>query len=552
MKKLNSIPDSHFPEELSIRNVANLVPEHHLRAVVERVLDQKDINKVSKPARQRLDAAIRDSGLRLRGYKNRVSSAPKALLANPVHEFMSESAQVADAVLRIWVDTHKELRRAVTEHAKLSDLQAKGPDHRNRRFRGQMPVKMWNAAISGFQRNNKNAHHPYDVSIMLSMVTGTLPRLVGQGNGPIPPAHPIPPFEAWSEELKRAFASQKGTNAAEQFIRNANEILRDVREDEIRISALANKSLTLSREFMPELVFLGIELPATTFNPQRVLAGRDGSLDDATSVIEKLETALAEYRDASFPDFANWELRHEGIQREMSAARDVADLVGQLNAVLPELDEPDLPTEPEVEPDPPAEDTTYDWETLQAEIQNLTSENADLKRKNFDLEQTVASLKGGKQQPGPPEASPVESVADAVERASKEFEGKGLLFYLNRASDLDTRFERPNEVFEALTWLATTYRTGRIDGGMPDPEHSLKTVCSGWRYASDSPEIAMRQYPDAYSTKAPDGKTYKLAPHIGKGNSNEEKHTIRIAFDWDDESEMAVVGYIGKHQPSEF
>ena len=64
--------------------------------------------------------------------------------------------------------------------------------------------------------------------------------------------------------------------------------------------------------------------------------------------------------------------------------------------------------------------------------------------------------------------------------------------------------------------------------------------------------MAMNQHPEAYSTKAPDGKTYRLAPHIGKGTNNEEKHTVRIAFDWDDELEMAVVGYIGKHQPSDF
>ena len=86
---------------------------------------------------------------------------------------------------------------------------------------------------------------------------------------------------------------------------------------------------------------------------------------------------------------------------------------------------------------------------------------------------------------------------------------------------------------------------------MADPEHSLKSVCSGWKYAPDNSVMAMNQYPEAYSTQG-GGKAYDLACHIKKGVDNKESHTIRIAWDWDDEQKMAVVGYIGKHQPSKF
>ena len=552
MKNPTPTPNTQSANELAMRNAAILVPESHLNIVVERVLDRKDNNKVAKPARQRFDAAIRDSRLKLRGYGSRMSSAPKALLLTPVYELMSRSDQLADAVLRIWVDTHKELRRAVTEYARANDFQAKGPDYRNRRFRSLTPLKTWNAAISGFQRNNKNAHDLYDVSIMLCMVTGDLPRLVGQANGTITPTDPIPPFGAWSKELKGSFANREGADAAEEFVKNANKILNDARQEEKRISELTDKSMALCREFMPELVFLGIELPANLLDPRRILTGRAESLEVASNVIEQLETALTAYHDASFPEFATWDLRHEGIKKEMSAASEVDALVKQLYDILPVPNEPGEPAEPEVEPDQGSGDTTDERDALRAEIRNFIAENAKLKRKNFDLDQVIVSLRDGKNRADPPETMPLENVGDAVDLAREKFEGNGLLFYLNGASDLDTKYERPREVLEALTWLATTYRKGRLDGGMPDPAYSLKTACSGWRYAPDSSEMAMNQRPEAYSTKAPDGKTYKLAPHIGKGTKNQAKHTIRIAFDWDDEQNMAVVGYIGKHQPSDY
>ena len=36
--------------------------------------------------------------------------------------------------------------------------------------------------------------------------------------------------------------------------------------------------------------------------------------------------------------------------------------------------------------------------------------------------------------------------------------------------------------------------------------------------------------------------------HVGKGTSFDPQNTIRIAFDWDEEEQRVVVGYIGRHQ----
>ena len=549
MKNPTPTPNTQSANELAMRNAAILVPESHLNIVVERVLDRKDNNKVAKPARQRFDAAIRDSRLKLRGYGSRMSSAPKALLLTPVNELMSRSDQLADAVLRIWVDTHKELRRAVTEYARANDFQAKGPDYRNRRFRSLTPLKTWNAAISGFQRNNKNAHDLYDVSIMLCMVTGDLPRLVGQANGTITPTDPIPPFGAWSKELKGSFANREGADAAEEFVKNANKILNDARQEDKRISDLIDKSEELCRDFMPELVFLGRELPANPTDSRRTLAGQSERLDNALSLMDQLGTAFEAFRAASSVDYATWDMREQGMKKEAEAANQVHSLIEQLHAVLPE---PAPPPVPEVEPEPQTDDTTAELIALRAKNLDLETENDALRAKLFKANQRLAALWcADNNKADPPETTPVDSVGEAVARAREQFEWKELLFYLNGASNVDTEFERPPEVFDALKWLATTYRTGRMNGGMADPEHSLKSVCSGWKYAPDNSVMAMNQYPEAYSTQG-GGKAYDLACHIKKGVDNKESHTIRIAWDWDDEQKMAVVGYIGKHQPSKF
>jgi hypothetical protein len=44
------------------------------------------------------------------------------------------------------------------------------------------------------------------------------------------------------------------------------------------------------------------------------------------------------------------------------------------------------------------------------------------------------------------------------------------------------------------------------------------------------------------------GKTVKLRERVGLGTSRDPRHTIRIAFFFDDKSKRVVVGYIGPQQ----
>ncbi len=149
-----------------------------------------------------------------------------------------------------------------------------------------------------------------------------------------------------------------------------------------------------------------------------------------------------------------------------------------------------------------------------------------------------------------PHAAPppveVPDVARAVSLAIDRFPEQ-LAFALNSKSDRETPFENPTACWQALEWLATMYRDSRLGNvSEPDFNHSLHEAC-GWEYTAHQSETAMNKYPEDYTARV-DGKTYQLREHIGKGSNKDPRYTIRIAFAWDKDLEVVVIGYIGQHQ----
>ena len=539
--------------ELAFHNAVFLAPPIHLATTVDTVLEAREANSVSTSAEQQFEAAVKASGISPPKFENRPHRAPVSQLFTPVCDEVVLSDQLAGSVFRIWVECEKGLRDSVEDYAKSNGLPVEGPDYKNRRFRDWMPLKAWNSSVGGITGGIENSHPPHDVSLMLSMVTGQLPGLVKQATGVDAGTIDDLPFDGWLEELKTSLSSPAGPYAAARFINAATRLVEDAQRQEKRTEDLIGKSSEVCSVYMQELVFLGRELPASLLDPRRALAGQAEGLDDALNVIEQLAGALEEFRAASLVDYATWDLREKGMKKEAEAASRVHSLIEQLHAALPEpVEEP----EPDVVPAPLTDNTTADADTLRAMVQHLKTEKKELKAQLVNANRRLAAQwNRDNKEANPPEASPVESVGEAVARAQTQFEGQGLLFYLNRASNIDTEFERPADVFDALEWLATTYRDGKMNGAMSDPELSLKTIkptCSAWKYAPSNSAAAMNKHPEAYSTRAPDGKTYSLAHHLKRGVENEERHTIRIAWDWDDEQQMVVIGYIGKHQPSRY
>ncbi len=141
----------------------------------------------------------------------------------------------------------------------------------------------------------------------------------------------------------------------------------------------------------------------------------------------------------------------------------------------------------------------------------------------------------------------IENVSDAVRYAEDMFPDRLLLKTNSKSQVRDNPFEKPEAVWEALKWLATDYRDARAGvSSVPDFDLSVREAC-GWQYKSDQHETTRNKYREWYTTKT-NNKTYWLLEHIGTGSSKDGRHTIRVAFDWDKDEKLVVVGYIGQHQ----
>ena len=197
----------------------------------------------------------------------------------------------------------------------------------------------------------------------------------------------------------------------------------------------------------------------------------------------------------------------------------------------------------------------------------LRMDNLDLEQENNDLENEVQSLKkqlfesrnegeGWRQALAyhdsgaggeAEEATGVRDVASAVELARERFEGR-LLFRFNSDSTIeDNPFKWPELVWKALEWLATSYYDSRI-GYATNADMDLSCrSVSGMWYKSSQHDTTMTAFRNSYTTKV-GGRTIWLDEHIGKGTGFDPRRTIRIGFDWDHTLQKVIIGYLGQHQ----
>ena len=210
-------------------------------------------------------------------------------------------------------------------------------------------------------------------------------------------------------------------------------------------------------------------------------------------------------------------------------------------------------------------------QSLKRERESYRSENDRLQSENNRLVQESAGLEAVKQsldsENSEPRTKPLQSrdlgeywqrfyaaseqlgcVNDAVLRAMELFP-KQLVFALNSKSDKDSPFQKPDEAFAALAWLATDYHHLRWTQPGKDPrfDERLRKSCSGWSYKPHQANVTKQQFAEWYTTKF-EGRPYKLDEHLGKGTSADPQNTIRIAFAWDEDRSQVIVGYIGQHQ----
>lgn len=138
-------------------------------------------------------------------------------------------------------------------------------------------------------------------------------------------------------------------------------------------------------------------------------------------------------------------------------------------------------------------------------------------------------------------------VEGAVGRVETEFPDE-IAFALNGRSEVrGNPFGEPGRLYAALRFLATTYRDARL-GLAPCPD--LDAECrrqSGFWYRPHQSDTAVGMFADDYQTLWR-GRTLTLRSHLGKGISKDPRYTIRVAFDFDEERKVVVVGFLGQHQ----
>ncbi len=197
------------------------------------------------------------------------------------------------------------------------------------------------------------------------------------------------------------------------------------------------------------------------------------------------------------------------------------------------------------------DDLEEDYEDLEHQNRGLMAQVKDLEQQLYESRTHQDSLRWAvayRDNPEEPEDIPdLESVAEAVELAKERYPGQ-LLFQLNAESEAEeSAFKWPDQVWNALRWLATDYFTSHLgDHPIPNIDEACREACGMW-YKTSQHDTTMTQFRESYTTRV-NGRVIWLGEHIGKGNSFDPRRTIRIAFDWDKQLQKVVVGYIGQHQ----
>jgi hypothetical protein len=145
----------------------------------------------------------------------------------------------------------------------------------------------------------------------------------------------------------------------------------------------------------------------------------------------------------------------------------------------------------------------------------------------------------------PPEPQGCLTSMEAVEAATHDFKDR-LKIIESRVEKDAGHFDQPELLYGVLRWLATTYHGAKTGVNCPDLDESCRRA-SGFRYAAHQSEVTMGQYKSDYEITWR-GKVVKLREHVGFGTSRDPRHTIRVAFFFDDRTKRVVVGYVGLHQ----
>ena len=539
--------------------------EEYSSAVVERAL--KSRNQASNETKQALTAAINSTVKDIPQFPRKPASAPPPFLVEPVTHEMLHSDKLAGAVLRVWAESHRDLHDAVVEHLDSVGMPANYPDFKENRLRGVWPPDTWEGELEAIVEGNGELDED-DVALMLCYASGKVPDFPDDEDD-----RPYVDFPRWLERMRALPPGEEEWSEAREFLASAAKIIEEKEIELGRTQAreVDNTIADLAETFSPELSYL--ERGVDAWSADKLPAS---AIPDALVLAFQLDFALEKYRPVRelapvrSEEEARAEERRELESRILSLMDDVDRVMSGEGA-----SEGDTPAEQDLEETPTvAQDARGEASPPGAEAEGpveaaarqsdeaLLDENDNLQREVRSLRQELKDSRHKEKswrlsyveaarrriaQGVEDEALPVQDVAAAVELAGDLFADE-LMFQINSRSVVrNNPFEDAEAVLGALKWLATTYHRSRMgDGSLPDPDASIREAC-GWFYTSHQSDVTMGRYKDWYVTKV-DGNARRLRDHVGKGNSKDPRHTIRIGFDWDKERQAVVVGYLGQHQ----
>lgn len=185
---------------------------------------------------------------------------------------------------------------------------------------------------------------------------------------------------------------------------------------------------------------------------------------------------------------------------------------------------------------------------LQAALDEKSQEAAQQRARADSLEAALSS--GNSSQAQAALIQNFESVPDALAQAEKDFSSQLAFCWNGKSEAHDSPFQKPQDVYLALQWLATTYhdsRTGKVP--CPNREVSFRDAVPGWNYEPHQKKQTMK-HPKfrAWYHAMYDGREFTLPEHFKWGSTKDARLSIRIAFNWDEQSKKIILGYIGQHQ----
>ena len=516
------------------------------------------------------------AGKPIPGFNNDPLRAMPPLLRQQLLERLEQNPDIEGLIVATWADTEPQLQEIVSEHIDSLDPQTYEGDDLNEDF--------WDRQVSLLME--KHGSHEEDDILLMTKVCYAHANLQASPEGEEAQHGTREPY-SMEETLDAMLDSLRNVPAAfpqwrdsiPQFVESVEELIKEKNQELIHVRGLTSDLTHVQSVFQAELSFFRQQDEEWDAPILATFMAASQGVDGAAKSLSELKNALATYRrikeraDTLAEERERREQRHEleevieGILREI-------DEISRTAAVSDEADSADGEDAPE---EPPEVDTVPLEELralkeeqeslavsnrglqgevagLQADKQALTDEVAELRDqlRISEMNETnwrnayEAGMSGGDSDAPEPIPAEVENVRRALDLARARY-GDRLVLRLNKKSDPDYNYNRPKEVWDALDWLATTYhkaQTGEIR--VIDLNESIRNTCGGWEYKPNQTDITLNTYREWYETTK-DGKTYELRKHIAKGTGR-DANSIRIAFEWDEDLERIIVGYVGPHQ----